>query len=165
MRVAIRSTDMSNDNDLDVPIDWLCADHVAADLLVQFDPGLPPACFEYRTTHSVLALTTFAADVPALPGRVSARHLLSMQHRLSSSGAWGAWCANRLYRCVSNPVAAESLRLARSALRWLDGSRLVSQLDCANGWGAKDGVPISGGGAHLGVTYARRVLDAHLAQP
>ncbi|WP_143139113.1 hypothetical protein [Lentzea waywayandensis] len=155
---------MSNDNDLDVPIGWLCADHVAGDLLVYADPGLSPACFEYRVTHSVLALTMFVADVPTLPGRVPAMRLASMRHRLSSSWEWGDWCANSLQRCMSGNVAAESLRLARSALHWLEGGRLVAQLDRTNRWGIDGAVQLPEGGADLGVTHARRVLDVHLRQ-
>ncbi|MEU1126826.1 hypothetical protein ABZ371_25420 [Streptomyces sp. NPDC005899] len=118
-----------------VPMDWLCAEYLADEVLVTGDL-MEPATLEYRAGRDALALTIFLSEGAALvPDPVAADALPAARvdelRLLTARGTpWARWVRRRLEAreraAVPDGRPDSDLALARAAWRWLEETELLA---------------------------------------
>jgi hypothetical protein len=161
--VVTPSTEMDRSEDVDVPIGWWWAEHVAEDLIAAHEGPVSPATFQFRATRDVLALTLFLTGTAGKADDLPASYLELIADRLCDAADWLAWCRSRLGRQVAaTGVADADLAFARNAWRWLGRSRMLAGLDVA-GRGCDDALASClGAGCRIGLHQARRIVGGRL---
>lgn len=141
----------------EVPVAWLCAQDGASQLLAQSGVSWPPASFEYRAAHDVLALTLLfarrsGAGLELSPGKIGLLRAL-----VADDVEWAVWCQARLNLCPPGLPRADR-HLAVRAFRWLAASRLLggSLSDVVGACTAT--ANCRGAGVSVGVALARQQL-------
>jgi hypothetical protein len=147
---------MADTGELEIPMAWFWAGHVAEDLITRMGNPLSPGTFEFQAAHDVLALTMLFTDIASRPGELSADQLELIRDLVSIGGLWLCWCD---YRLDAADRPAPSLWLARQAWRRL----LLSSppLDWRDATVARR----PGAGCRIGLRYALEAVDARLTHP
>ncbi|WP_432992222.1 hypothetical protein [Dactylosporangium sp. CA-233914] len=143
----------------EVPRAWLWAETTAEDLIAAGEDAARRGTFEFRATRDVLALTLFLADADRSPAGL---RMELLHDHLAVATAWLAWCRSRLDGQQA-AMRTPDMRLAGDAWRWLRRSRLLAGPGLNDVAGDDDAWWIAGPACRVGLSRARRVVDACLS--
>jgi hypothetical protein len=141
---------MTAADELEVPIAWFWAEHLAEDLITPMGGPSLLSSFEFSAARAVLALTLLFTGIADRADQLSGDQLELIRDLISSGGPWLDWCDSRLDAATPTPC----LELARRAFRWL---LLVSPISD----GQAEQSP--GTGCRVGLKQAQRAVDTRLA--
>jgi hypothetical protein len=141
---------MTDADELEVPMAWFWAEHLAQDLITP--TGSPSLLngFEFLAARAVLALTLLFSGIADRAGQLSGDQLELIRDLISSGGPWLDWCDSRL-GAADTPTPC--LEFAQRAFCWL---LLVSPVSK----GQAEQSP--GTGCRVGLKQAQRAVDTRL---
>jgi hypothetical protein len=141
---------MTDANELEVPMAWFWAEHLAEELIAPTDG--PPLLngFDFLAARAVLALTLLFTGIADRADQLSGDQLELIRDLISSGGPWLNWCD---FRLDAADTPAPCLELAHRAFRWL---LLISP----SSKGRVEQSP--GAGCRVGLKLARRAVDTRL---
>jgi hypothetical protein len=141
---------MTDADELEVPMAWFWAEHLAVDLItptgglsLEYDCG-------FMAARVVLALTLLFTGIADHASDLSGDQLELIRDLISSGGPWLNWCDSR-FDAADTP--APCLELARQAFRWL---LLVSPTS------KEQAEQSPGTGCRVGLKRAQRAVDTRL---
>jgi hypothetical protein len=140
---------MTDAGELEVPMAWFWAEHLAEDLITSIG-GPSLNSFEFSAVRAVLALTLLFSGIADRAGQLFDDQLELIRDLISSGGPWLDWCDSRL-GAADTPTPC--LELAQRSFRWL---LLVSPISK----GQAEQSP--GTGCRIGLKQAQRAVDARL---
>jgi hypothetical protein len=141
---------MTDANELEVPMAWFWAEHLADDLITPIGGPSLLNGFDFLAARAVLALTLLFSGIADRAGQLSGDQLELIRDLISSGGPWLDWCDSRL-GAADTPVPC--LELAQRAFRWLLLASPISQ-------GQPEQSP--GTGFRVGLKQAQRAVDTRL---
>ncbi|MFJ4633976.1 hypothetical protein [Streptomyces sp. NPDC088847] len=144
-----------------VPAAWRCAQETARILIDEGGLRWPRASFGYRATHAVLALSVLLA-CPSSGKKLNEKELSVLQMLVNDDVEWAVWCEGRLGLRASH-FASPDLIVATSEWQWLANSHLLRGSFPETVQACQETLMRRGVGVNIGVTHARRLLDAHRA--
>lgn len=142
---------MTDADELEVPMAWFWAEHLAEDLIAPTGGSSVPKAFEFLAARAVLALTLLFTGIADHAGQLSGDQLELIRDLISSGGPWLDWCDSRL-EAADTPTPC--LELAQRAFRWL-----LLASPSSEGQAAEQS---PGTGCRLGLKQAQRAVDTRL---
>jgi hypothetical protein len=141
---------MTDADELEVPMAWFWAEHLAEDLIA---PTTGPSLggFEFLAARAVLALTLLLTGIADHAGQLSDDQLELVRDLISAGGPWLNWCDFR-FDAADTPTPC--VELAHRAFRWL---LLVSPTS----EGRAEQSP--GTGCRVGLKHAQQAVATRLA--
>jgi hypothetical protein len=144
---------MTSTDDLEVPMAWFWAEHLAEDLIWSVDSPSPPNSFEVVMARAVLALTLLFTGIAEHGGQLSDDELELIWDLILSGGPWLDWCDSRI---DAADLPAPCLELAIRAFRWLLLASPPSDGETKQSPGT---------GCRVGLKHARQAVHARLTCP
>jgi hypothetical protein len=144
---------MTSTDDLEVPMAWFWAEHLAEDLIGSTDGAWSLSGCEFLAARAVLALTLLFTGIADGARHLSDDELELIRDLISSGRSWLDWCD---FRIDSADIRTPCLKLAQQAFRWL---LLVSLL--VN----EETEQSPGTACSVGLKQARRAVHARLTTP
>jgi hypothetical protein len=143
--------DADEAGELEVPMAWFQAEHLARRLILPVKCPWQLGAFECDAAEAVLALTVLLSGMADQPGELSNDQLAVIKDLVAPGTRWLDWCDSLLN---ADCIPASTLELAQRAFRWL---LLVSPI--SNGKTTQS----PGAGACAGLKGARLALTWALA--
>jgi hypothetical protein len=143
---------MADTDEVEVPMAWFWAEHVAEDLVTQMDSPVPLNAFGFRAASNVLGLTMLFTGIASDADELSIDQLERIRDLVSAGSVWLDWCDARL---DDADVPAPCLGFASRALGWLLLASPLSESKLQRSAGA---------GCRVGLMHALRAVDARLSR-